>query len=212
MKTVRSKLLPLLAALALAGCETTQPGPPPIVQIAPSNCSDGPSLARAQPLPFDAEGKKKPERVTIDTGSPCIERDGAKSLYRILALPAPGEPYMVTLRSLPGQNSIFAPQLALLDAEGAETRRIDRESLLFRGQALSAVLRIRDEERYLVIASDPQMVGQDIARLSGQTHQQMVSTGTVMFAVYSGSESMARMTYSHGGTIDVSATPIQTAR
>ena len=199
MKTVRSKLLPLLAALALAGCETTQPGPPPIVQIAPSNCSDGPSLARAQPLPFDAEGKKKPERVTIDTGSPCIERNGAKSLYRILALPAPGEPYMVTLRSLPGQNSIFAGKMFC-------------ESLLFRGQALSAVLRIRDEERYLVIASDPQMVGQDIARLSGQTHQQMVSTGTVMFAVYSGSESMARMTYSHGGTIDVSATPIQTAR
>ncbi|MDO8838507.1 MAG: MalM family protein [Parvibaculum sp.] len=212
MRTALSKALPALAALALAGCETTQPGPPPIVQIAPSNCSESPSLARAQSLPFDAEDKKKPERVTIDAGSPCIERDGAKSLYRILALPAPGEPYMVTLRSLPGQNSIFAPQLALLDAEGAETRRIDREALLFRGQALSAVLRIRDEERYLVIASDPQLVGQDIARLSGRTHQQMISTGTAMFAVYTGSESTTQMTYSHGGTIDVSATPIQNAR
>lgn len=205
-------LLCLCAAAALAGCRTTTPDLAPLVQIAPASCSTEPDVTRAHPLPFDVEEKAEPLRLTIEGQSPCLDESGAKSLYEVVALPELSYPVIVTVRSLPSTSGILAPRIVLLDKDGKRLRELDRKAIHFRGTALTAMLRTRPEERYLVIASDPEVVGEDISRVNGAVNQQMVSTGAFMFAVHTGSESTASMTYAHNGTIQVSARPIPTAQ
>lgn len=202
----------LCVAAVLAGCQATAPDLAPLVQIAPVSCSAEPDIARAHPLPFDAEKKAEPARLTIEEKSPCLDEDGTKSLYEVIALPDISYPIIVTVRSLPSTSGILAPRIVLLDKAGKRLRELDREAIHFRGTALTAMLRTRPEERYLVVASDPEVVGSDISRVQGAVNQQMVSSGVVTFAVYTGSESTANMTYAHNGTIQVSARSIPTAQ
>lgn len=204
-------LLCLCAAAALAGCKTATPDLAPLVQIAPASCSVEPSIARAHSLPFDTEKKPEPVRVTIEEQSPCLDEGGTKSLYEVFALPELSYPIIVTVRSLPSTSGILAPRLMLLDKDGKRVRALDREAVHFRGTALTAMLRTRPDERYLVVSSDPEVVGDDISRLQGAVNQQVVSTGVMAFSVYTGSESTASMTYAHNGTIQVSARPVPTA-
>ncbi|MEQ8267649.1 MAG: hypothetical protein RH982_10665 [Parvibaculum sp.] len=201
----------LCAAAALAGCGTKTPDLAPLVQIASPSCSAEPDITRSHPLALDAENKVEPLRLTIQEQSPCLNEDGAKSLYEVIALPTFSDPLIVTVRSLPSKSGIFAPRILMLDKEGNKLRELDREAIHFRGTALTAMLRTRPEERYLVVASDTKLVGDDISRVQGAIHQQMVSSGVVTFAVYTGSESTANMTYAHNGTIQVSARPVPTA-
>jgi hypothetical protein len=197
-----------LSFVLLAGCQTAKPNLPPLVHIAPVECTGAPDTGRAASLPFDAEGKEKPLAFTIDMSSSCLVEGEAKSLYRIFALPAPGYSYMVTVRSLPSKSGILAPRLMMLDGDGQLLRTVENDTFLFRGKALVAMLRVQDGERFIAIASDPGVVGQDISRLSGAVNQQMISTGAFMFTVYTGSESTANLTYAHNGNMEIAARPI----
>lgn len=202
----------VLALVLLAGCQTTRPDLPPLVQIAPAQCAAAPDLGHASSLPFDAESKERPLSVTIDEGSACLAEGNIKSLYEIFALPEPGYSYMVTVRSLPSKSGILAPRVIMLDEEGKKLRELSGDAFLFRGSALVAMLRVQAGERYMVVSSDPAVVGEDISRLSGSVNQQMINTGAVMFTVYTGSESTANLTYAYNGHIDIAARPIPTSK
>lgn len=204
--------MPLAAALSLAlagtgGCATKGPvSQPPVLALpAESACTAAPDLGRALPLVFDAD-KDTPLDVQIGPGSACLERSpGEKSLYGVVSLPTAGEQLIVSVASEPLGQSIFAPQLLLLDGTGKLLREVSRDDFAFRGGALTALIRAHENERYLVILSDPKMVGQNVSRIAGAVNVQTVSTGVVMFNMYSGSESTSSLTYSHGGTVKVAA-------
>jgi hypothetical protein len=204
--------MPVAAALMLAACVQTPPDLAPLVQIAPSACASQPDLGRALPVAYKGEEKTEPVTVTITEQSPCLAEGETKSLYEVFALPSVSHSIIVTVRSLPSTSGILAPRIVTLDADGNRVRLVDRESIHFRGRALTAMLRTRPEERYVVVTSDTEVVGGDISRVSGAVHQQMISSGAFMVAVYSGSESVANMTYAHNGTVEVSARPIPAAK
>jgi hypothetical protein len=204
--------MPVAAALLLAGCVQTPPDLAPLVQIAPSSCAAAPDLGRALPVAYKGEEKAEPVTVTITEQSPCLAEGEMKSLYEVFALPSVSHSIIVTVRSLPSTSGILAPRIVTLDADGNRVRQVDRESIHFRGRALTAMLRTRPEERYVVVTSDTEVVGGDVSRVSGAVHQQMISSGAFMVAVYSGSESVANMTYAHNGTVEVSARPIPVAK
>ncbi|MDX5365368.1 MAG: hypothetical protein LPK88_02940 [Alphaproteobacteria bacterium] len=204
--------VPLVGALLLAACAEKAPDLAPLVQIAPPSCASQPDLGRALPVAFHAEEKTEPVTVTITEQSPCLAEDGSKSLYEVFALPSVAHSIIVTVRSLPSTSGILAPRIVTLDAEGNRIRQVDRESIHFRGKALTAMLRTRPEEKYMLVTSDADVVGGDISRVSGAVHQQMISSGAFMVAVYTGSESVASMTYAHNGTVEVSARPIPVAK
>lgn len=208
----RALAAPVVAALLLSACVQTPPDLAPLVQIAPSSCAARPDVGRAVPIAFHAEEKTDPVTVTITEQSPCLADDGSKSLYEVFALPPVAHSVIVTVRSLPSTSGILAPRIVTLDADGNRIRQVDRESIHFRGTALTAMLRTRPEEKYLLVTSDAEVVGGDISRVSGAVHQQMVSSGAFMVAVYTGSESVASMTYAHNGTVEVSARPIPVAK
>ena len=198
--------------LLIASCANDAPDLAPLVQIAPPSCTEQPHLGRALPVGFSAEGKTEAVSATITEQSPCLVVNEKNSLYEVFALPETGEPIIVTVRSLPSKSGILLPRIAVLDKEGKELRQIDRESIHFRGTALTALLRTRPGDRYLVVSSDPDVVGTDISRVSGSVSQQMLTTGAFMVPVYTGSESTASMTYAHNGTVDVSARAMPVAR
>lgn len=195
-----------LALAAVGGCATKPVSQPPVLSLpATSACTSEPDLGRALPLAFDAD-KEKPLEVQIGPGGACLERSpGEKSLYGVVSLPAAGEQLIISVASEPLGQSIFAPQLLLLDGKGKLLREVSRDDFMFRGGALTALIRAHENERYLAILSDPKMVGQDVSQIAGAVNVQTVSTGIVTFNVYSGSESTSHLTYSHGGTVKVAA-------
>lgn len=197
----------LCAAVATAGgCAKDAVSVPPIMAVpVATNCTPAPQLSRALPLSFSGE-KELPLTLTIDQGSACAElKPGEKSLYAIVSLPAMGTDSVISVASEPMGASIFAPQVRMLDEKGNVVREIPRDDFMFRGGALTALVRAHAGERYLVVASDPKEVGHNETQVIGATQQQMMSTGTAMFMMYTGSETKSDLAYSHGGTVKVVA-------
>lgn len=200
----------IMAGMALAGCKTTDPGPAPIVEMPQIKCSSTPDLARAREVAFDAKRDADPVRVTIDQSSGCLGDATGKSLYDVFGLPQPGQPVILTVKAVPSSTGIFSPRLILLDESGNLLREVDKNKFLFRAGALTALLRVRDDERYLVVASDDKAVGDGVSRVSGQQNANVMSNGFMTWAVYSTSEETANLTYSYGGVVEVSAEPVPT--
>lgn len=207
------KILAVLAVsvLTLSGCANKDPGPAPIVEMPKIECTAVPNLARAKEVPFDTERHADPVRITIDGNSGCLVHAGARSLYEVFALPRPGQPVVLTVKAVPSSTGIFSPRLMLLDEKGKLLREVDKDHFLFRAGALTALLRARPGERYLVTASDEANVGDEISQVSGQEKANYMSNGLVSITYYTTSEQTANLTYSYGGTVEVSATPVPSA-
>lgn len=199
-----------MSGVALAGCKTTDPGPAPIVEMPQIRCTETPNLARAKEVAFDAKRDADPVRVTIDRSSGCLVDAESKSLYDVFGLPQAGQPIILTVKAVPSSTGIFSPRLILLDESGSLLREVDQDKFLFRGGALTALLRMREGERYLVVASDDKAVGKDVSRLSGRQNANVMSNGLMTWTVYSTSEETANLTYSYGGVVEVSAEPVPT--
>lgn len=194
-----------VALTLLSACAHKTPPQPPILSLATERaCASTPDTTRAEPLTLSSE-KDAPVTVAIGQDSACLQSGDVKSLYGVVALPATGEEYVVSVASEPLGESIFAPRLLLLDDKGAVQREIRRDAFMFRGGALTALIRVRGSDRYLVIASDPDGVGKNVSRVQGATQANVVSNGMMGFVVNTGSETKTNLTYSHGGSVKVMA-------
>lgn len=203
----------VIMAVGLSGCAKDKVSQPPILSLPTASvCTAAPDLTRALPLPFDPN-KDQTVTVAIDAGSACIEKKpGERSLYGVVALPASGQQLIISVASQPMGQSIFAPQLMLLDQKGAVVREIPRDDFMFRSGALTALVRAHEAERYLVIASDPKMVGQNLSQVAGATAGTPMSNGVITFMVYTGSESATNLTYSYGGSVEVMARALSASK
>lgn len=204
----------VLGSALLVGCATPKPRPPAITNIASSQvCVERPSLTNAIAIPYKPEEKITSVSIKIDGSSPCLQGSNGKSLYKVLQLPDLAPPYIASVRSLPHGQGIFSPSLSLLDEKGNLLRTIDRDKLTFRGSTLSALFRIRDNEKYIVAVSDNGTVGKSYQHIDDRvttTHVQGV--GGWGARVNRGSETIHHATYSHGGILEVSVRPIPTRR
>jgi hypothetical protein len=201
--------VPLLGALFFSACATPpEPFVPPELSLDGYACAARPELAGAPLVPFEA-GKN----VTADIGvGACLEPKGsARSSYVVFQLPEVAEPYLVRVTSMPLGETILSPRLLLLDVDGNLLRERARETFLFQGAALYTSLRAHPEERYLVIASDPATVGQEMTHISGSVQQNIASAGLVTFIYYTGNDQKRALIYAHNGRVIVSAQPLPKA-
>jgi hypothetical protein len=144
--------------------------------------------------------------VTLDGSGPCLQDgQGAKSLYAVFRLPAASTPYQITIASQPLGAGLFSPHLLLVDDQGKVLREIPRDSFLFHGDDLSVALRAHPGEAYLVAASDPQSVGQQVSQIAENTSTTVMPAGPyAMVFISRGSDATSTYTYAHNGTIKVS--------
>lgn len=204
-KTGRAGMaLAILAAVA--ACNTRSAGPPPMLNVPLGRaCADKISTIGARPVMFDGEDAGAIDLV-IDEGSTCLTgADGKKSLYQVVELPDVGAEYILSVESYQQGNSIFAPRLQLLGRDGEVIRDVDHDDMMFRGTSLTALLRAKPGERYLLIRSDPQTVGLGESRIMDSIRQSgsyNAATGGT-FYVYTGATTTSQMTYSHGGKLKI---------
>jgi hypothetical protein len=192
-------------AAAVAGCAKT-PAPPPVTSLDGRSCAAAPELDGARPLSLE-EGDK--ETVELGPSAPCWQADSRSlSTYAVFRLPTAEQSYVITVRSAPVGEALFAARLALLDEKGAITRELGCDTFHFQGPILYQAIRSRPAERYLVVASDPSVVGKQVSQVIGSVSTQMVTTGTAFFSVYTGREDTSVHTFAHNGSLTVSAEPI----
>ncbi|MBL8696762.1 MAG: hypothetical protein JNK67_00230 [Alphaproteobacteria bacterium] len=189
----------------LAGCVTT-PAMRPVVKLDDRSCAAAPSLdpERVQALPFE-----KPVVLELDQDIACLEsRDGRRSSYVVLALPQRSESYVVAVTSSPRGTTLFSPRMQLLDAAGRTLRERPRDAFMFHGTALYAGMRAYPEDRFLLVTSDPETVGQQVSRIVSTTQANAVPVGTGIMFVYTGSEGGQSAVFSHNGSLTISAQPL----
>jgi hypothetical protein len=178
----------------LSGCT---PPPPPTTSIADRTCVAAPDFAAATALGLPA----RQMRVTLDGTAPCVEANGARSVYTVFRLPEAEGEYLLSLTSAPIGEGLFYPRVTILGANGNTLREISRDAFVFRGNTLSLGLRMRPEEEYLLVMSDPDTTGQSISRIEEEVTATTYAVGAV---VYSGASTTANYTYAYNGVITVS--------
>lgn len=199
-----------MAAL-LGGCATPDPGMTPITSIADRTCATAPDFSRAIPLLVD----KKDSKLTstkVDNTASCFADSRGPSTYVVFAIPPLTGQYTIQVDSTPSGKALFAPRIMLFDKDGGLKRTFMEKQINYRGYALSAVFRNHNEEAYLVVASDPQAVGQQDTRIAGNTNVNMICTAYGCFQSYSGAETTTNVTFSHNGLVSVRLVPIPPAK
>lgn len=198
----------LLLAGLLAGCVRANDAPPTLT-LAADHCDSAPNLALAQELPL---GDKKSVAKTVDVKAdgPCLRgEEGRARLYTLFRLPTDaGTPFTLQVSSPAQGKVVLAPKIVLLDAEGGVSREIADSALLFRGGALGTLFRLRTEDRYLLVTSDPDRVGKRFLRTATTMTSTTVSSGSGFATFHSASDQTADYTFSHTGKLDVRVEPL----
>jgi hypothetical protein len=189
-----------LVTLALCGCASP---PPPIVGMEGRSCTAVPEFAGAHQLKL-ASGNAV--TVDLDQNTPCWEAsDGGKSAYVVFALPDNIEPYLVTVTSPALGQTLFAPRLIMLDGFGNRQREMSRDSFTFHGASLYLGIRVYPGEKYLMVASDPNAVGQQVSQIRDGTQTTTTSSGGIYFTIHTGFETNQSFTYALNGRVIVAA-------
>jgi hypothetical protein len=211
MTPIQSVAAGALAALALAGCAGGHKlSPPPITSLAALRCPAQPVLDAAPNVALDPA---KPLTIEFTATAPCVEATaGAKSAYAAIRLPDSAEPYLVSVASAPQGGTLFSPRLILADGQGRPLRERDRSTFLFRGAVLQASFRAQPDEHFLIVASDPASVGQQISRITGNVMQSGVMVGTSFVPINAGAETSVLLTQAHNGVVTVTAGPLPKAQ
>jgi hypothetical protein len=189
----------------LSGC--TKPPPPlPNVSLAYRNCSQEPDLATARTLILAPD---KPITTTLDENAACF--GGApefRSTYLAFDLPQSSDSYLLYVSSTQLGEGLFSPRLQLLDDAGKVLREVGRNSFMFHGTALSVTLRTHPGERYLIVSSDPNSVGQATSRVIDGVSVSTGQAGRYFYTTHAGYEAELTSVNSHNGIITVSAQPV----
>jgi hypothetical protein len=198
-----SALLSLPILLLAGACASNgASAPAPTVSLTSQTCTALPDLANAHALTLENATEAA---VTLDGGGPCLQdTKGNKSLYAVFRIPPASSPYQITVASEPLGTGLFSPHVLMLDDQGKVLREIPRDSFLFHGKDLSVSLRAHPGEVFLIAASDPQSVGQQVSQISEDTSTTMVMAGPyTAVPITHGSDTTSTHTYAHNGTVKV---------
>lgn len=197
-----SRLIALSAPFAIAACAAP---PPPVTTLDDRTCSPAPDFSGAHLLELGA----KPMTVAFDQATPCWQpSEGKRSAYAVFSLPSDTDPYLVTVTSVPVGQALIAPHLYLLDGFGNKLRDAARDAFAFHGSSLSLTVRVYPNERYLLVASEPDTLGTGGSQLRDGVVVSTYPAGVATITVHTGYELNQSYVYAVNGTITVAAGPI----
>jgi hypothetical protein len=195
-----------LLLLAGGAPQAAVPSPPPAASTVP--CRSAPDLTDASRLAYDSG--KHDNRVTIEItqASPCLKNPGGSGPYATYQLPVVSAPYLIRVSSEPQGNTLLALRVLMYGADGGLEREFSGKQVVYRGNALSVLFRSHDDERYLVIASDPVAAGEGVSRVQAVTHDNLIWGPRMSFSVPIGRDVRVKNTLSLTGRVVVSLEPL----
>ena len=195
----------------LGGCATGPKALAPLTEIPARECATAPDLSNAAPLVFDG---KKDSELTVDIGdtTPCLRNSAGTALYKVFALPPGDVPYVLGVTSVAAGTTLFAPHVMLLASDGGVRRDFAGQTAEFRNNGLGVIVRSHAGESFLVVASDPTMVGKTTDRILEATQVTTGSTGYATFQIHTGSEATNTYVFAHNGQVIVTLTPLPSVK
>lgn len=205
-------LLPvLLLALLGSGCASRAPAPL-MTPASAQGCAARWDLAAATPIWINAEA---PLRQRFDEGSTCMSTSEGASSYASYRLPVFRQPYWIDIDSEVAGQTLFAPEVLLLDAAGEVVRTIDFERFSRRGERMRATVFLNPEnreERYLVVRAARHAVGRTGEHtVTGSVIVPLINTVLPILVMY-GTEYEQRYTLSQSGVVYLDARNTQAPR
>ena len=159
---MRSRASALLLCAALSGCVSAPQYYGAVTQYRAADCSAQPDLAGAISL-IPPEKKKKAKIWSVPAQlngvSRCLDNDGAKGPHVVYVIPADATGKVLEVGAPLEPLRIFAPKIAVLDAEGKVIRAFRADEYMFRGPVYSVQFRPSEGDRYILVTSNNANVG-----------------------------------------------------
>ncbi|EGF89223.1 hypothetical protein ABI_45700 [Asticcacaulis biprosthecium C19] len=198
--------------LLLQACATTPPPPPPmaVTDLSGKTCATEPSTANAVSLTPVKKQVLHTVSTLVDANTPCLTgADGSLSNYVVYAIPASGENHTVTVGGVQEAIRTFAPTVTLLQSDGKVTRSFGEDRFALLGNTLGVQFRPLPAERFIVVQSNPGLVGESVATVETRiTTTSGYAAPTAYSYGYSytherGADGKHERTFSHEGYINV---------
>jgi hypothetical protein len=206
----QASLVGVLMMGGVVACTTTPPAPPAVsvLEVTGKTCSLVPSLTGSVTL--IPKRKAATNNVVSDVGSAnaCLTKDGKSSNYVVFELPTSPENHTLTVGGMKEGLRAFAPKVSVLDGSGGVLRAFEKDRLTNFGTTFSVQFRPPSGARYLLVQSDPELVGTVMATFETN----IVSNTNYAYNPYgyggtyttqSGSEGARTRSFSHEGKVVV---------
>jgi hypothetical protein len=208
MSRIRTLGFSALSIGLLSGCATALPPAVSVLSIVGKTCGAAPS--RAEPISLTPKRKAATYTVTTVVGpaTSCVNMDGKASNYVIYALPASPQNHTLTVGGQKESLRSFAPSVSILDANGGVLRSFPKDRLTNFGTTFSVQFRPTPEARFVVVQSDPNMVGTVMSAFETNIVSSTVGTYTPAGGYSSsqqlrGQEGGTSRSFSHEGNVIV---------
>jgi|GEM_PF-2694265 len=194
------------SSFLLAACANKPPATQDVtVSLASLPCEQEFTRDRSTPIALDLE-KPVTLELEVQRTSPCkLNAVGDKHLYEVVTLPTASVPYQITVSSPKIGGSAFAPAVVLLGQSEDVRRVFEQDAFLNRGSKLALSFEGTPDDRYLVISSNADVVGNsrtEIQTVISTQSQYNAGFGTTT-NLYFGSEQQSGYTFSHTGKVTV---------
>ena len=196
-----------IAALAAAttGCVTVEPPLPPVLSIAGKTCSPQPDLSTAVTTVPARPAQWRDVSSVVGATTGCIATEAGEANYVVFTLPDHPANHTITVGGTKDVLGIFAPSVSVLDANGAPVRTFEPSRYADLGTLVGVQFRPPAEARYVLVQSDPALVGKEVSALEvGINSSTMYAgAGTAFYQHASGAVNNARRVFSHEGMVSL---------
>lgn len=190
----------------LSSCAATSVEPRAVTVLGTGACQTDYVAVGAIALAF-GEGRAEKEvsvDVTVGGESNCITLpDDNKSSYAVFKLPSVVDDYAIVAGSLYEANRVMPPVIVTLGRDGKPIREMGHDRLLERQGHWSASFHPQPDEAYVVIRSNPELVGEGQSRVKTGVGAMYVPVGLGGVMVSTSADSASQVTYSHYGKVRV---------
>lgn len=196
--------LAIAAAVGLVGgCSTVATLGPPRLVYDRTGCPAAPDLMTAASLTPGSERDLFFVSRTVDDTTPCWTGGTQAAPYVVFEVPAEYADKTITVGGRLESQRIFAARVLTLDADGAPVREFASDDFFFRQGIHSVQFRPREQERYILVTSNPDLVGQSYSSIQIGVNSGATYAAGAYVSYNIGTEQGAERVFSHDGIVSV---------
>lgn len=154
-KTAAAALLCFAAA-----CESTSPPPSAVLSFtSTAGCAEGLAAERAEVVTVKKRQNSGNITTQVSAASACQVEKGVELPYALYRLPRGVDIQSVQAGGVFQINRIFAADVMTLDESLSPVRHFGPDAFFHRGGSWSVFFRPREQERYILVRANPELVG-----------------------------------------------------